>query len=390
MKIIIVGEGMAGMTLALAVSILSSGRIQIEIVNTISTQKKEQVNFDTRAIALAYGTCEQLKQIGIWQDLQIFATPIKNIYVSDQGGVGWISIRSRDYKIPYLGQVVEIYKARTCFLKLLQKAPGVQSTHYAQIVKVIRQKNSASIQLDNGTVLTGELLVAADGSYSILAQNCHIHYNKTTYDQIAVITNLITAYPHHNKAFERFTCYGPFAMLPLSEGRCSLAWCYPVQEQVDSWNDIKFIHNIQQIFGWILGKIIKIDKRYYYPLELIYTHQHISHRLALIGNAAQTLHPIAGQGFNLGLRDVMSLAEIIVQAEIQGYDIGSYKVLSQYQKRRRPDQQATISVTDGLIHIFSNRLLPFVIGRNLGMIAMTLIPQLRETLIRRALGWVKR
>lgn len=136
--------------------------------------------------------------------------------------------------------------------------------------------------------------------------------------------------------------------------------------------------------------MVKAGKRHSYPLRLTLAQQHISHRLALVGNAAQTLHPIAGQGFNLGLRDVISLAETVVQAEQQGHDIGSYQVLSQYQRRREPDQRATIGVTDGLIHLFANRLAPLVAGRNLGLMAMELVPSLRETLARRTLGWVER
>lgn len=392
MKMIIVGGGMAGATLALAVSALSAGRVQVEVVEAVSPDSRKHPGFDARAIALAYGTCQQLARIGVWSALKACGTPIERVHVSDQGHAGFVGLEASDYQIPYLGQVIELHQAGSRLFTLLEKAPGVTLHCPAKVVDVERQQHSATITLDNGTRLSGELLVAADGSSSALAQYCNVDWRSEDYGQIAVIANVTTSLPHQGKAFERFTRNGPLAMLPMSEGRCSLVWCHAAEDQakVDRWSDAEFLHQLQQAFGWRLGAMVKAGKRHSYPLRLTSAQQHISHRLALVGNAAQTLHPIAGQGFNLGLRDVMSLAEIIAQAEQQGSDIGSYQILSQYQQRREPDQQATIGVTDGLIHLFANRLAPLVVGRNLGLMAMELVPPLRETLARRTLGWVER
>ncbi|AIU71708.1 2-octaprenyl-6-methoxyphenyl hydroxylase [Hafnia alvei FB1] len=392
MKMIIVGGGMAGATLALAVSALSAGRVQVEVVEAVSPDSRKHPGFDARAIALAYGTCQQLARIGVWSALKACGTPIERVHVSDQGHAGFVGLEASDYQIPYLGQVIELHQAGARLFTLLEKAPGVTLHCPAKVVSVERQQHSATIKLDNGTRLSGELLVAADGSSSALAQHCNVDWRSEDYGQIAVIANVTTSLPHQGKAFERFTRNGPLAMLPMSEGRCSLVWCHAAEDQakIDSWSDAEFLHQLQQAFGWRLGAMVKAGKRHSYPLRLTSAQQHISHRLALVGNAAQTLHPIAGQGFNLGLRDVMSLAEIIAQAEQQGNDIGSYQILSQYQQRREPDQQATIGVTDGLIHLFANRLAPLVVGRNLGLMAMELVPPLRETLARRTLGWVER
>lgn len=392
MKMIIVGGGMAGATLALAVSALSAGRVQVEVVEAVSPDSRKHPGFDARAIALAYGTCQQLARIGVWSALKACGTPIGRVHVSDQGHAGFVGLEASDYQIPYLGQVIELHQAGSRLFTLLEKAPGVTVHCPAKVVDVERQQHSATITLDNGTRLSGELLVAADGSSSALAQHCNVDWRSEDYGQIAVIANVTTSLPHQGKAFERFTRNGPLAMLPMSEDRCSLVWCHAAEDQakVDSWSDAEFLHQLQQAFGWRLGAMVKAGKRHSYPLRLTSAQQHISHRLALVGNAAQTLHPIAGQGFNLGLRDVMSLAETIAQAEQQGNDIGSYQILSQYQQRREPDQQATIRVTDGLIHLFANRLAPLVVGRNLGLMAMELVPPLRETLARRTLGWVER
>lgn len=392
MKMIIVGGGMAGATLALAVSALSAGRVQVEVVEAVSPDSRKHPGFDARAIALAYGTCQQLARIGVWSALKACGTPIERVHVSDQGHAGFVGLEASDYQIPYLGQVIELHQAGSRLFTLLEKASGVTVHCPAKVVEVERQQHSATITLDNGTRLSGELLVAADGSSSALAQHCNVDWRSEDYGQIAVIANVTTSLPHQGKAFERFTRNGPLAMLPMSEDRCSLVWCHAAEDQakVDSWSDAEFLHQLQQAFGWRLGAMVKAGKRHSYPLRLTSAQQHISHRLALVGNAAQTLHPIAGQGFNLGLRDVMSLAETIAQAEQQGNDIGSYQILSQYQQRREPDQQATIGVTDGLIHLFANRLAPLVVGRNLGLMAMELVPPLRETLARRTLGWVER
>lgn len=392
MKMIIVGGGMAGATLALAVSALSAGRVQVEVVEAVSPDSRKHPGFDARAIALAYGTCQQLARIGVWSALKACGTPIERVHVSDQGHAGFVGLEASDYQIPYLGQVIELHQAGSRLFTLLEKAPGVTLHCPAKVVDVERQQHSATITLDNGIRLSGELLVAADGSSSALAQHCNVDWRSEDYGQVAVIANVTTSLPHQGKAFERFTRNGPLAMLPMSEGRCSLVWCHAAEDQtkVDSWSDAEFLHQLQQAFGWRLGTMVKAGKRHSHPLRLTSAQQHISHRLALVGNAAQTLHPIAGQGFNLGLRDVMSLAETIAQAEQQGNDIGSYQILSQYQQRREPDQQATIGVTDGLIHLFANRLAPLVVGRNLGLMAMELVPPLRETLARRTLGWVER
>jgi 2-octaprenyl-6-methoxyphenol hydroxylase len=182
------------------------------------------------------------------------------------------------------------------------------------------------------------------------------------------------------------------ALLPMSQGRSSLVWCHAREDraEVDGWDDARFISELQQAFGWRLGRIVKTGKRHSYPLSLLTASRHVSHRLALVGNAAQTLHPIAGQGFNLGLRDVMSLAETLAEAERAGEDPGGYALLSRYQQRRQKDQQATVGVTDGLIRLFANRYDPLVVGRNLSLMAMEQLPAVRDAFAKRTLGWVDR
>lgn len=389
MSVIIVGGGMAGATLALAISSLSKGAIPVALVEAQQPDNRQHPGFDARAIALAQGTCQQLDSIGIWSALADCATAIKHVHVSDSGHSGFVNLQAQDYRVPALGQVIELFDAGKRLFALLQQAPGVTLHCPAKVVEVVRTAESATVTLDNGQQLSAKLLVAADGSHSALAQACNIQWQQQDYQQIAVIANVTTSELPNGRAFERFTRNGPLALLPMSQGRSSLVWCHAKEDkqQVDSWDDARFIAELQRAFGWRLGKILHAGKRHSYPLQLLTASRHVSHRLALVGNAAQTLHPIAGQGFNLGLRDVMSLAETIAQA---GKDPGDYEVLSHYQQRRQQDQQATIGVTDGLIHLFANRYGPLVVGRNLALMSMEYIPTIRDAFARRTLGWVKR
>ena len=392
MSVIIVGGGMTGATLALAISHMTQGQLPVHLVEAVAPEASNHPGFDARAIALAQGTCQQLSRIGIWQAIADRATAIGTVHVSDRGHAGFVTLDAQDYRIDALGQVVELHDVGLRLFRLLQDAPGVTLHCPARVASVSRSDASVSVTLESGTVLEGQLLVAADGSRSSLGTQCGVEWRQQPYGQVAVIANVATAADHNGRAFERFTQHGPLAMLPMSDGRCSLVWCHPQDkaEEVKAWSDERFCTELQKAFGWRLGRITHAGKRTVYPLSLTTASQSISHRLALVGNAAQTLHPIAGQGFNLGLRDVMSLAESLAQAWGEQKDCGAYSVLSHYQKRRQADKEATIGVTDGLVHLFAYRWAPLVAGRNLGLMAMELFIPARDVLAQRTLGWVAR
>ena len=312
--------------------------------------------FDARAIALAQGTCQQLARIGVWPALRDCATPITQVHVSDRGHAGFVNLQAQDYQVDALGGD-RTARRRAAAVRAAGEGAGRYAALPARVVDVIRTAERAEVLLDNGQRLCGQLLVAADGSRSALAQACNVQWRQEEYSQFATIANVTTAEDPQGRAFERFTRYGPLALLPMSQGRSSLVWCHAREDRarVDAWDDERFIAELQQAFGWRLGRILKAGKRHSYPLSLLTADRHVSHRLALVGNAAQTLHPIAGQGFNLGLRDVMSLAETLAEALDSGEDAGGYALLSRYQQWRQNDQQATIGVTDGLIRLFANR-----------------------------------
>ncbi|WP_437611334.1 2-octaprenyl-6-methoxyphenyl hydroxylase [Erwinia sp. V71] len=392
MSILIAGGGMTGATLALAISHLSQGQLPVTLIEASAPGDRRHPGYDGRAIALAEGTSQQLAAINLWPALQDCATPITRVHVSDRGHAGFVSLEAQDYGVAALGNVVELHDIGQRLFALLKQAPGVTLRCPATVQQVSRSKQQVSVTLDSGEQLDAALLVAADGARSPLAASCGIQWQSEDYQQVAVIANVSTQLPHDGRAFERFTPHGPLALLPMSAGRCSLVWCHPreQQAQVDSWSDDEFLRQLQSAFGWRLGKFTQVGQRVSYPLALQTATQHISHRLALVGNAAQTLHPIAGQGFNLGLRDVMSLAETLATAQRQQQDVGSFAVLQHYQQRRQPDRRATIGITDGLVRLFANRYAPLVVGRSLGLMAMDNLPLMRNLLAERTLGWVKR
>ncbi|MFB5745440.1 2-octaprenyl-6-methoxyphenyl hydroxylase [Cedecea sp. S5-13] len=392
MSVIIVGGGMAGATLALAISTLTRGKLPVSLIEAVAPDSTAHPGFDARAIALAKGTCQQLDRIGIWPAIADCATAIKTVHVSDRGHAGFVTLEAEDYQIDALGHVVELHDIGLRLFGLLRKAPGVTLHCPQRVASFSRNEHRVNVVLDNGVELQGNVLVAADGTRSKLAAQCGVTWQPQSYHQVAVIANVTTSEPHNGRAFERFTEHGPIAMLPMSDGRCSLVWCHALEAraEVESWSEAEFCQQLQRAFGWRLGKITHAGVRHHYPLALTTASQTVSHRLALVGNAAQTLHPIAGQGFNLGLRDVMSLAEGLAQAHATGTDVGSFPVLAAWQQRRAADKAATIGVTDGLVQLFANRWAPLVAGRNLGLMAMEHFTPARDVLAQRTLGWVAR
>lgn len=383
---------MVGATLALAISHLTSGQLPVTLIESSQPGSKAHPGFDSRALALAAGTCRQLEQIKLWQDFAENATSITDIHVSDQGHFGQAVLDAQEYHLPALGQVIELHEAGQRLFSRLAQARGVRLHCPDRVINIERDTDQVRVQLASGGCEVGQIVVLANGQSSTLASTAGFQWQREDYQQSAIIANVACQRPHQGRAFERFTRFGPLALLPMSRQRMSLVWCHPLAEQakVMAWRDDQFIDQLQQAFGWRLGRFTQVGARDSYPLALNYTPQLVKHRMVLVGNAAQTLHPIAGQGFNLGLRDAMSLAETLSDAFRQQHDLGHVQVLQSYQQRRLPDRQATIKVTDSLVRLFANNYRPLVLGRNLGLLALDRFPRLKDPLASRTLGWVTR
>ncbi|GAD30793.1 2-polyprenyl-6-methoxyphenol 4-hydroxylase [Photobacterium leiognathi lrivu.4.1] len=390
--VVIAGGAMAGASLAIALDVLSGQALRIAVVEAVMPEFGTHPGYDSRSIALSYGTTRLLDNIGMWSALKQVSTSIEDIHVSDRGHAGMVRISAQEQAVDALGYVIELADAGEIFHKKIQQIDNIEMYCPASVQQVERSQEKATITLDNGESLSTSLLVAADGAISHCCQLVNIGRSEYDFEQTAIIANITTAEPHQNQAFERFTEHGPVALLPMSQGRSSLVWCVPPEQQqaIMALSDNEFLAKLQQAFGWRLGELTQAGQRVCYPLLLRQSNALVSHRVAVVGNAAQTLHPIAGQGFNLGIRDVMTLAEEIVAGALQGKDIGLPEVLGRYRERRTPDRQSTIMMTAGLVSIFANDNFLFTAGRNVGLAAMSLSKTLKAPLLRRAMGQVER
>ncbi|MDC5704530.1 2-octaprenyl-6-methoxyphenyl hydroxylase [Vibrio europaeus] len=386
--VVIAGGAMAGMTLALAINKLTLRPLSVAVIEPFQVDHGAHPGFDSRSIALSYGTVAILKQLGLWQEIAKVATPIEHIHVSDRSHAGMTDITTEEVGVDALGYVVELADVGRIYHQQVEQDNNISVLH-AAVEQVERSEEKVSITLSDGNLVEGKLLVAADGAISTCCEQTGIELCEHDFEQIAVIANISAQSPHNGRAFERFTESGPVALLPMSQGRMSLVWCVRPDkaQQIINYNDEQFLSELQQAFGWRLGKLQKVGHRASYPLLLRYREQNVSHRFAIVGNAAQTLHPIAGQGFNLGIRDVATLAESIAKSSD---DPGSYCTLKQFKNARRDDRNATIAMTSALVHIFSNDYLSLRVGRNLGLFGMDNLPVLKAPLLRRTLGLVSR
>ncbi|MBM4952816.1 2-octaprenyl-6-methoxyphenyl hydroxylase [Vibrio parahaemolyticus] len=387
--VVIAGGAMAGATLALAIEHLSQGALRVAVVEPFKAQSDQHPGFDSRSIALSYGTVNLLRHLELWSAIEPFSTPIEHIHVSDRSHAGMTDITKHDVGVEALGYVVELADVGRVYQELLTHSTAIDLYCPDSAKHITRTQENVTIELASGELLNAKLLVAADGAVSQCCQQIGLELSEHDFGQVAVIANIVTQEPHQGRAFERFTENGPVALLPMSDNRMSLVWCLRPDEAqiVMELSESEFLERLQQDFGWRLGAMQKVGLRASYPLLLRHRKQNISHRFAIVGNAAQTLHPIAGQGFNLGIRDVVTLAEELVK---QGEDVGRYQGLIRFSQRREADRNETIWLTSSLVHVFSNDLLAMRIGRNTALAAMDNLSFFKQPLLRHTLGLVKR
>ena len=385
---IIVGGGMTGASLAIA---LSGRGLKLALVEAAVPTVDAVPNYDDRAIALAWGSSRIFGALGVWQDISARAEPIRQIHVSERGGFGFTRLHHATEGVAALGYVVTARDLGSVLLETLAECKDVELIAPARVTSVrsTEQKASICILRDGETLeLDTSLLVAADGGQSFIREQLEIATRRWDYAQHAIVANISPSKPHQGVAFERFTEQGPVALLPMSEQRCALVYTVADQQlqAVQALDDEQFLALVQQRFGWRLGRFRQVGRRAAYPLRHIRALKSARQRVAIVGNAAHTLHPIAGQGFNLGIRDVAALAEVVQDAHQGGLDIGAEQVLRGYDRWRHKDQQTVALATDGLVRLFTNPLRPVKLARNLGMLALDALPAVRHQLARSAMG----
>jgi len=391
----IVGGGIVGCVLAKGLS--EQAGLNVTLIDASNPHANDTINplQDKRVIALAKRTVDELTALGVPLTELAKQHPgtIEKIEVSDKGHAGLTDLHCHDYGLLSFGQVVSLGALTALVVNDKQRYTHLSGV---SVSKVTRHKHHASLVLSNDDVINAKLLVIADGGHSPITQWVGISRHTKPYHQTALIFNVHTQQSHQNRAYERFTPQGPLAFLPfdndiegkLSKGNgFSVVWTLAPDEaeRIAQQPASACIPLLQETFGYRQGRITHISDIAHYPLQLRTCDTVTSHRVVVVGNAAQALHPIAGQGFNLGMRDIASLVEILKESD----DPGAFSCTQKYENVRKHDRAATIGLTDRLVHTFSNQHLPLVVGRNLSLLALNAVSQAKQAFVRQATGFAK-
>jgi len=386
--ILIVGGGMVGGSLAVA---LGETGFRVGLVEAHPFGSGTEPAYDDRSIALAYGSRRIFEAIGLWQAMAEELTPIKKIHVSDRGHLGVTRLDCAEEAVDALGYVVESRIMGRVLNERFGQVSNLDVISPARLVDISVAKDVATAELDcEGATrrVTARLIVAADGTMSPIRHMLGIEVVRKDYGQSALIANVSTEKPHDFVAYERFTDSGPLALLPMSKGRCSLVWTHRNEElaRTEAMDDEQFLAALQERFGYRLGRFTRVGQRASYPLALLRAKEDIRPRVVLIGNASHTLHPVAGQGFNLGLRDVAVLADLLFDAGQQGVDPGSLTLLEAYADWRKGDLDRVSEYTDILVRLFTNPWPPLAHARSGVLMAVNAITPLKRLLARQNMG----
>jgi 2-octaprenyl-6-methoxyphenol hydroxylase len=387
--IAIVGGGMVGASLAVAVAPLG---LRVALIEAIPHDAASQPSFDERTTALSNGSRQILQTLRVWADIQPLATPIRKIHVSDQGRFGFARLDAAEQGLAAMGYVVPNRALGKALWSRLQTNADIQVYCPAEVARVTPGEHSVNLELAGPGVdaaIQTKLVVAADGVQSAVRSAFGVAAESRDYEQTAVITSVLPQRFHDHVAYERFTASGPLALLPLEGGRCTLVLTLSraAAEAALAWSDLEFLAEVQRRFGFRLGRFLKVGRRVPYPLSLTRATRTSAVRCVIVGNAAQGLHPVAGMGFNLGLRDVASLAELVAERRREAqFDPGAATLLAEYDAWRAADRGGVIAFTDGLVRLFASPLGLVQRLRNAGLLAFDLLPPAKAALSRLSTG----
>lgn len=387
--IAIVGGGMVGASLALALRGLG---VRVLLIESVAAGSSAQSSFDDRTTALGNASRRIFEGLGVWPDIAPQAAAIRTIHVSDAGRFGFARLRAEEQGIEAFGYVVaNRVIGRVLWEKLVAESESlvIRVPAKAEAIEIDAQGASLRVVDDAGACedVQARLLVAADGAQSSVRAAADIDAGVEDYDQVAIVANVATDQPHGGTAYERFTPSGPLAVLPLHDGSYGVIWsCRPVDAaKLLSLDDDSYLRELQGRFGWRAGRFVRVGRRASYPLKLTRATTTFATRTVLIGNAAQALHPVAGQGFNLGLRDAAMLAEVI--AHSSETDVGAPTVLKRFADWRAVDRGGVIRFTDGLVKLFASERPGMGLLRNLGLLMFDVMPPAKSALARVSAGF---
>ncbi len=394
-QVAIAGGGLIGMSLALA---LGHARIRVVLVEAGESDARINSGYGSRPIALSQGSRRILDTLGVWDSLSAMVTPIARIHVSDRGHFGFARLRAEDCSVDALGYVIGAFELAQALesalgsldtVRVLRPAvvEDVERDHLPEAQLLIAASGDTPIHGLPARVLS-RLMVLCDGGRSPLRAQLGIPVVERDYGQWAVTARVKARCAHGGVAYERFTADGPLALLPMRDNHCGLVWSANagMSEHLACLDDDAFLSALTEQFGMRLGGFVSSGPRSAFPLRLVTATEVVGDRLAIIGNAANQLHPVAGQGLNLGLRDAAALAEIVSLCVGEGGDPGDPSVLARYAEWRRRDQKLISRATDALVRLFSNRLAPLVAARGLGLLAFDLFPPAKRRFGSHAMG----
>ena len=382
---------MIGTSLGLALRPL---RLRLAVVEAVARSAEQQPSFDDRSTALSRSSQRTFEAMGLWAEIVAASTPIKKIHVSDKGRFGFSHTDASEQKVEALGFVVINRVLGQVLQSSLSGVDGLDLICPARICEVASTDERVTTTIegpDGRQSLTCKLLVAADGANSSVRNMIGISASRVDYEQLAVIGNVLPEKAPDNRAYERFTDTGAIAMLPIADERAAFVWMMPPAdaEKLLALSDEEFTQRLQDEFGYRLGRFSKVGKRVAYPLALTKANGLIAKRGVVVGNAAHGLHPVAAQGFNLGMRDVATLCDCIADArddQAAMLDCGSSAILENYAEWRRSDQQKLVRFTDGIVRLFGDQRPPVRVLRNLGMLGFDMIPGIRKAFAKHTMG----
>ncbi|MBL4639486.1 MAG: FAD-dependent monooxygenase [Kordiimonadaceae bacterium] len=385
--ITIVGSGLAGMTAAIG---LAAHGFSVAIIDRVPKGDLTSDTYDGRASALAYASCQLLEALGIWGHMAPYAQPILEIRVSDGPSLLHVHFDNEELGDGPLGQMVENRHTRKALFARMEELDGIHYLAPEIVASIERSNANASVTLESGKTVTAKLLLGIDGRGSTVRQHASIPVSTLEYKQAGIVCSIEHEHSHCGIAHERFLPAGPFAILPLTGNRSSLVWTEKshLVDTIMGLSDRAFEAEVVRRTGDFLGDVKVIGGRWAYPISLQYAERYTDSRLALLGDAAHSIHPISGQGLNLGLKDVAALIEVLVGARTVGLDIGSASVLEQYERWRTTDNASIYAITDLLNRLFSNDIAPVRLARDLGLAAVNKVPLLKNFFMSHARGTV--
>lgn len=390
----IVGGGLVGASLAIA---LQPTGLRVALIESVAPQATHQPSFDDRTTALGNGSRRVFEALGIWPQIAAQTAPIGKIHISDAGRFGFARLDCREHDLPAFGYVVTNRVLGAALRAGLQRDPRLELRMPARCTEVAITAQDVQLhtqQLDaesQAAPIRAQLLIAADGAQSMVREQMGIAADIEDYAQVAVIAHVASSRPADGTAYERFTPNGPFAVLPLHDGHYGVVWTLApaAAERVMALSDAEYLAELQQAFGWRAGRWLRVGKRNAYPLKLTRAAALTATRSVLVGNAAQGLHPVAGQGFNLGLRDAATLAELLAETRARDAkaDLGAPTVLAEFAARRDADRQGVVRFTDTLVKVFGDQRPGVPALRDLGLLLFDLSPTAKQALSRISYGF---